>query len=48
LDETTACNEATKSEPNPGMMQSIEVNQGIKEDAAVMPVGGPKKRRRAA
>jgi hypothetical protein len=47
LDETTACNEATETEPNPRMMQSIEDYQEIlKEDAAVMPVGGRRKRRR--
>jgi hypothetical protein len=27
LDETTACNEATETEPSPGMMQSIEDHQ---------------------
>jgi hypothetical protein len=45
LDETTACNEATETGPDPGMMQAIEEHQEIaKEDAAVMPVGGPRKR----
>jgi hypothetical protein len=38
------CNEATETEPKPGMMQSIEEHQEIpKEDAAVMPVRGPRK-----
>jgi hypothetical protein len=47
LDETTACNEAKETEPNPLMMPSMEEHQGIsKKDAAVMPVGGPRKRRR--
>jgi hypothetical protein len=47
LDETTACNEAIETEPNPGMMQSIEEHQEIpKEDAAVMPVGELRKRHR--
>jgi hypothetical protein len=47
LDETTACNEATESEPDPGMMQSIEGHQVIpKEDVAGTPVGGPRKWRR--
>jgi hypothetical protein len=42
LDEMTACDEATETEPNPGMMQSIEEHHEIpKEDAAVMPVRGP-------
>jgi hypothetical protein len=32
--EMTACNEVTETEPNPGMMQSIEEHQEIpKEDA---------------
>jgi hypothetical protein len=44
LDEVTTCNEAQETEPNPGMMQSIEEHQEIlKEDAAVMLVGGPRK-----
>jgi hypothetical protein len=47
LDETTACNEATETEPDPRMMQSTEEHQEIpKEDAAVMPVGKPRKRSR--
>jgi hypothetical protein len=47
LDETTACNGATETEPDPGMMQSIKENQEIpKGEAAVMPVGEPRKRRR--
>jgi paraquat-inducible protein B len=47
LNETTACNEATEAEPSPEMMQSIEEHQKIpKGDPAVMPVGGPRKRRR--
>jgi hypothetical protein len=36
-----------KTEPNPGMMQSTEEHQEIpKGEAAVMPVGEPRKRRR--
>jgi hypothetical protein len=47
LDETTTCREATETEPNPGMMQSIEEHQEIpKGEASKMPVGGPRKRRR--
>jgi hypothetical protein len=47
LDETTACNEATETNPDPGMMQSIEETREIpKGEAAVMPVGEPKKWRR--
>jgi hypothetical protein len=48
--ETTACREATKAnaektEPDPGMMQSVRKHQEVpKEDAAVMPVGGLRKR----
>jgi hypothetical protein len=43
--ETTACNGATETEPNPGIMQSIQEHQEIpKEEAAVMPVGEPRKR----
>jgi hypothetical protein len=39
LDETTACNKATETEPIPQMMQSIEEHQDIpKGEAAVMPV----------
>jgi hypothetical protein len=49
--ETTACHsemEATKTDPDPGMMQSAEEHQDIpKKDAAVIPVKGRKKRRRA-
>jgi hypothetical protein len=45
--ETTACQEATETEPNPGIMQSIEVHQVIpKGEAAGMPIGGLRKRRR--
>jgi hypothetical protein len=40
-----ACHEATKADP--GMMQSVGENQEItKEEAAVMPVGGLRRRRR--
>jgi hypothetical protein len=47
LDETTACQEATETEPDPRMMQSIEEHQEIpKEEAAVMLVGKSRKRRR--
>jgi uncharacterized protein YhaN len=47
LDETTACNEATETEPDPRMMQSIEEHQeNRKEDAAGTSVGGPRKRHR--
>jgi hypothetical protein len=47
LKETNACNEMMETEPDPGMMQSIEEHQKIpKEDAAVMLVGGPRKRHR--
>jgi hypothetical protein len=47
LDETTACNKATETEPDPGILQFIEKHQEIpKEDAAVMPVGEPRKRHR--
>jgi hypothetical protein len=48
----TACHEAMKAntektEPDPGMMQSIEEHQETpKGEAAVMPVRGLKKRRR--
>jgi hypothetical protein len=39
LDETTACNEATETEPDPGMTQSTEEHQETtKGEAAVMPV----------
>jgi hypothetical protein len=50
--ETTACHDATKAdteknEPDPGMMQSIKDHQEIaKEEAAVMLIGGLRKRRR--
>jgi hypothetical protein len=47
LDETTAGSGATETEPHPGMMKSIEEHQEIpKKEAAVMPVGAPRKRRR--
>jgi hypothetical protein len=47
LDETTTCREEMETEPDPGMMQSIEEQQEIpKEDAAVMSVGRLRKRRR--
>jgi hypothetical protein len=40
LDETTICQQAMETEPNPGMMQSKEEHQEIpKEEAAVMLVG---------
>jgi hypothetical protein len=29
LEETTACNEATETKPDPGMMQSIEEHQEV-------------------
>jgi hypothetical protein len=42
--EATACNEATETEPDPGMMQSIQERQEIpKGEAEVMPVGEPRK-----
>jgi hypothetical protein len=45
--ETTAWNESTETEPDPGIMQSTEGHQGIpKGEAAVMPVGEPRKWRR--
>jgi hypothetical protein len=50
--ETTACHKAMKAdmekiEPDPEMMQSAEEHQEIPiEDAAIMPVGEPRKRRR--
>jgi hypothetical protein len=45
--KTNACNEATETELNPGLMHSIEEHQNItKGEAAVMPVGEPRKRRR--
>jgi hypothetical protein len=44
----TVCNEAAETKLNPGLMQSIEEHQKIPtEEAAVMPVGEPRKRRRA-
>jgi hypothetical protein len=47
LDETTACNKATETEPDPGTMQAVEEHQEIpKEEAAEMPVGGLRKRHR--
>jgi hypothetical protein len=47
LDEMTACNKATETEPDPRMMQSIEEHQEIPMgEATVMPVGEPRKRRR--
>jgi hypothetical protein len=47
LDETTACNGATETEPDPGMTQSIGEHQETpKEDAAVMPVGELRRRLR--
>jgi hypothetical protein len=47
LDETTACNEATETEPHLGIVQSVvEHHENPTEDAALMPVGGPRKRRR--
>jgi hypothetical protein len=48
-DETTACNGATETEPDPGMMQSIEEHQEIsKEDVAVISVGEPRERPRVS
>jgi hypothetical protein len=45
--QTAACNAATETKLNPGMMQSIEEHQDIpKGETAVMPVGEPRKRRR--
>jgi hypothetical protein len=47
LKEMTACNEVTETEPKPGMIQSKEEHQEIpKGEAAVIPVGGPRKRHR--
>jgi hypothetical protein len=47
LDETTACQEVTQIESNPGMMQSIEENQEItKRETAVMEVGETGTRRK--
>jgi hypothetical protein len=45
LHETTSCNGATETKPDPGLMQSIEEHQEIPKKA-VMPVGEPRKRRR--
>jgi hypothetical protein len=45
--DTTACNEATETKLDPGLMQSIEEHQDIlKGEAAVTPVGEPRKRRK--
>jgi hypothetical protein len=45
--ETTVCNEATETKLDPGLEQSIEERQNIpKDEAAVIPVGEPRKRRR--
>jgi hypothetical protein len=45
--ETAASQEATKTEPDPEKMQSMGGHQEIpKEEAAVMPVGGLRKRHR--
>jgi hypothetical protein len=42
--ETTACNGATETKLNPGLIQSTEERQDIlKGEAAVMPVGEPRK-----
>jgi hypothetical protein len=44
FDETTACNEATETAPDPRMMQSIKGHQeSSMGEAAVMPVGEPRK-----
>jgi hypothetical protein len=46
LKETTACNGATETEPDPGMIQSIEEHQEIsKGEVSVMLVGELRKRR---
>jgi hypothetical protein len=43
----TTCNKATKTDPDPGMMQSTKAHQEIlKKDASIMPVGEPKKQYR--
>jgi hypothetical protein len=43
----TTCLEATETEPDPGMMQSIEEQQEIpKGEATVMRVRGPRKQHR--
>jgi hypothetical protein len=45
LDETTTCREETETEPNPGIMKFTEEHQeNPKGKAAVMAVGGPRKR----
>jgi hypothetical protein len=45
--ETTTCNEATETKRNPGLMQSIEVQQDIpKGEVAVMSVREPRKQHR--
>jgi hypothetical protein len=42
--ETTACNEVKETKLDPGSIQSIEEHQHIpKREAAVMPVGEPRK-----
>jgi hypothetical protein len=47
--ETTACDKETEAytemiQPDPRMMQSVAEHQGVpKEEAAVMPIGGPRK-----
>jgi hypothetical protein len=47
LDEKTGCSGATETERDPGVMQSVEEHQEIpKGEAAVMPVGEPRKRHR--
>jgi hypothetical protein len=47
FDETTACQDATETEAIPGMMHCIEEHQEFpKKDVSVMPVEGPRKRRR--
>jgi GH24 family phage-related lysozyme (muramidase) len=47
LDETTICNGATETKPDPRMTQSVEEHQEApKEDDAVMLFEGPRKRRR--
>jgi hypothetical protein len=45
IDETTACNKARETKPDPGRMQPTEKHHEIpKGEAAVMPVGEPRKR----
>jgi hypothetical protein len=46
FDETSARNEATETEPDPGKMQSAEHQEIPKEEAAVMPVRGLTKQQR--